>query len=158
MSFFPFVSNRSSNHRRRTSKKYQGNPVVCWFLQGVWFHIQRKYGTNTSNIWSRQRNCYTICSLNFGADFFKIVSDIFSGDSLASYLSVICTDEVPWTSIDLMKQDRLTPNDILQKNWQMLIAQMILYSWQLPLRRTNVCCIACDKQQEVLVFIRSVIK
>ena len=37
--------------------KYQGNAIVCRFLQ--WFHTQKKDGANFSSLWLLQRNSYS---------------------------------------------------------------------------------------------------
>ena len=52
-----------SNHWRRTCKKKKkkqtpGKTFVYRFLQGIWFHSQRKDEANASSIWSPQRNYY----------------------------------------------------------------------------------------------------
>ena len=51
-------SDNPSNHQRCMSKESQGNTTVYRFLQGIWFHTQRKEGANTTSIWSPQRNGY----------------------------------------------------------------------------------------------------
>ena len=51
-------SDYSSNHRRNTWKKFQGITFLCKFLPSIWFHTQRKNGTNISSIWFHQINCF----------------------------------------------------------------------------------------------------
>ena len=46
-----------SNSRRCTCKKPWGNNIICWLLQGLWLHMQREDGANTTRLWTTKRNC-----------------------------------------------------------------------------------------------------
>ena len=43
-----------------------------------------------------------VCALDGDADFFDIVTGVLQGDTLDPYLSIICQDNILWTSIDLI--------------------------------------------------------
>ena len=62
-------------------------------------------------------------------NFFKIVTIVLQGVTLAIFLLIICLDDVLQTSIDLMKENgftlKKTRSDILQKLLLMQTMQMI---------------------------------
>ena len=63
-------------------------------------------------------------------DFFNIVIGVLQGDTLVSYLFIVCLDYVLQTSIDLIKENGFTlkkqeTDNILWKLWQTQIMQMI---------------------------------
>ena len=51
------IFSNSIFHRRSSNRKSQDHTDFYRFLQGIWFHTQRKDGANTSSIWSPQINC-----------------------------------------------------------------------------------------------------
>ena len=108
------------NHQRCKCKKSYSNITLHRFLQIIWFHTQRENGANTSSIRSLQRNyndalkkkkkkkkkkthTHTkamVCSLDSSTGFFIIVA----GDTLASYIFIICLDYALRILIDLIKR------------------------------------------------------
>ena len=46
-----------------------------------------------------------VCSPGGDTDYFDTVADVLQGDTLASYLFIICLDYVLKTSIDKMKEN-----------------------------------------------------
>ena len=46
-----------------------------------------------------------VCSLDGDTDYFDIVAGVLQGDTLASYLFIICLDYVLWTFIYLMEEN-----------------------------------------------------
>ena len=49
-------SDYPTNSWRGSCKKSRGDTLTCRFRQGIWFHAQMEYGTNTSSLWYSQRN------------------------------------------------------------------------------------------------------
>ena len=49
-----------------------------------------------------------VCSLDGDTDFFNIVAGLLQGDTLASYLFIICLDYLLQLLIDLMKENGFT--------------------------------------------------
>ena len=96
--------------------KPKGNNIICWLLQGLWFHTQRKDGQillmyglpkeTVATIMMLYRNIkVTVCSLDGDTDYFEIVAGVLQEDTLAPYLFIICLDYVLRTSIDKMKDN-----------------------------------------------------
>ena len=46
-----------------------------------------------------------VCSPDGDTDYFNIVAGVLQGDTLATYLFIICLDYVHWTSVDIMKDN-----------------------------------------------------
>ena len=49
-----------------------------------------------------------VCSPDGDIDFFDIVTRVLQGDTLASFLFIICLDYILQISIDLMKENGFT--------------------------------------------------
>ena len=117
--FWRFIKSAKGVH----VKKSWGNTIICRFLQGIWFHSQRKDGANTSSIWSPQRNCYNYndaqqkyeCNglLTCNTDFFDIVAWVLQ----VPYIFIICLGYVFQTSIDLRKENGLTLKKAISKQY-----------------------------------------
>ena len=58
-----------------------------------------------------------VCSPNANTDFFDIVTGVLQGDTLAPYLFMICLDYVLWMSVDLMKENVLTPKKVKRRRY-----------------------------------------
>ena len=93
-------------------KKPQSYTTICRFLQGIWLHTRGEGGAKLETvvtIMMLYKNMKVkVCSTNRDTDFFDIVTEVLQGDTLALYLFIICFDYVLRTSIDLMKENRLT--------------------------------------------------
>ena len=48
-----------------------------------------------------------VLSVDGDSDFFEIVASVLQRNTLASYLLIICLDNVLWTLIDLVKENSL---------------------------------------------------
>ena len=53
-----------------------------------------------------------VCSSDGDIDFFDIVVGVLQGDTLASYLFIICLDYVVRILIDLMKENGFTQKKV----------------------------------------------
>ena len=86
-------------------------------------------------------------------DKFDIVAGVLQGDTLASYLFIICLYIVLRTSIDLKKENGFTlakkkraentPHELLRTQ----TTPMIKRFWQMPLPKPNPCFMVWNKQQ-----------
>ena len=92
-------------------KKPSGNNIICQLRQGLWLHTQREDGANTTCLLPTQINC---CSHNDAIWKHenkillpgwrqRLLLGMLQGDTLASYLFIICLDYILRTSIDKMK-------------------------------------------------------
>ena len=126
-----------SNHRSMCKKSW-GNTIICRFLQSISFHIQRKDGVHTTNIWSPQRNCYC-----YNGALQKHESNVlftwwyllflWHWSFAWRYISAISIHNLP--RLCTMKVGRSNKrkwfhkiqnaDDVLQKVWQMQTMQMI---------------------------------
>ena len=75
-----------------------------------------------------------VCSPDGNTDFFDIVAGVLQGDTLASFLLIICLDYVIWMSIDLLKENCLTKKRKKQtiSHWN--------YHWCTLLRYSGSSC------------------
>ena len=95
-------SDYPSNNRRSKGKEFRGNITIRRYLQGIRFYIQTKDEAR----WSSQRNCYN-CNkalqkqeTNGDIHFFNIVIGVLQGDTLPSYLFILCLECIQRTLID----------------------------------------------------------
>ena len=65
-----------------------------------------------------------VCSLDQKADFFEIVAGVLQGDTLDSYLFLICLDYVHRTSKDLIKGNGFTLEKTRADDTQHKLLQM----------------------------------
>ena len=85
-------------------------------------------------------------------DYLCIVVGVLQGDTLASYLFIICIDNVLQTSIDLMKENGFMLAIARSRRYS---AQTILDTdfWQIDLPRLNLCYIVWNGQLVAEAFI-----
>ena len=99
-----------------------------------------------------------IYSLDGDIDYFDIVARVFQGDTLVSFLFIICLDYILQMLIDLMEENRIAKKgqeagDIL---WKLILLHTT--GMQIHLFKSNLCCIARSRQQEALVSTITKIK
>ena len=96
-------SDNPSNYRRRSRKNPRSNTLIRRFLQGIWLHTLKEDGTNITGVWSPKETFTDIMILDKimkvkvpspdrDTDFFDIVAGVLPGDTLTSFLFIICQD------------------------------------------------------------------
>ena len=98
------------------AKNLKATLLFVGFLQGIWFHRQRKDGTNATNketvtiIMILYKNMKVmVCSLDGDINYFDIVAGVLQGDTLLPCMFIIRLDDILWMQIDLIKKCRQYP-------------------------------------------------
>ena len=99
-----------SNSRRYTCKKPRANNIICRLLhRGKMEQILHAYGLPKENITAimmlYKNTKVKVRSPDGDTNYFDIVAGVLQGDTLATYLFIICLDYGFRTSIDKMKDN-----------------------------------------------------
>ena len=144
-----------ANYRRSMLKPSWGNTFVCWLLQGIWWNTEQILlvcsllkETITAIMMLYKNMKAIVCSPGSDTNFFNIVARVLQGDTLASYLSIICLDYVLWTSIDLIK-NKMASHQKKARNRRYPAETIIDADYaddlallsQIHLLKLNLCCI-----------------